>query len=59
MDSLSEAYNDKKSTRFLDFCTNLPGTGSGYIIPGQGEFDKWHPSWGREIEKPLFTVYIL
>jgi len=27
------------------------------MIPGKGEFGKWHPGWGREIAKPLFTVW--
>jgi len=36
-------------TRFLDFFwPNLPETWTGYIIPGQREFGKWHPDWGRE-----------
>jgi len=39
------------------FWPNLPGTGTGYIIPGQGEFGKWHPGWERESAKPFFTVY--
>ena len=38
---------------------NLPGTGIGYIIPGQGEVGKWHPGWEREIAEPLFTVHLL
>jgi len=37
-------YTVKKFKRFLDFVlTNLPGTGTGYIIPGHGEFGKGHP----------------
>jgi len=48
----------KKMTRFLDFLwPNLPGTGIGYIIPGQGEFGRWYSGWGREIAEPLFTAY--
>jgi len=44
--------------RFLDFLwPNLPGTGIEYIIPGQGEYGKWHPGWALEIAKPLFAVY--
>jgi len=39
----------KKITRFLDFFwPNLPGN--------EIWFGKWHPGWGREIAKPLFTV---
>ncbi len=26
------------------------------IIPAQGEFDQWHPGWGRENGKTFFTV---
>ncbi len=29
------------------------------IIPGQGEFGKWHPGWGREYRKAFFTVYLV
>jgi len=47
-------------TRFLVFfLPNLPATGIGQIIPGKGEFGKWHPGWGGKISKPLFTVQIL
>jgi hypothetical protein len=28
--------------------TKLSLTGNYQIIPGQGEFGKWHPGWGRE-----------
>ena len=50
-------YTVKKKTRFLDlFWPNLLGTGNGYIIPGQGEFGKWHPGWGQEYPKKIFTV---
>jgi len=46
----------KKFTRFIDFfLPNLPGTGTGGI-PDQWEFGKWHPGWGREYRKTLFTV---
>jgi len=42
-------------TRFLDFfLPNLSGTGTGYIIPGQGEFGKWHYGWGWEYRKTFF-----
>jgi len=48
----------KKFTRFLHlFRLNIPGTGTGKIIPGQEEFGKWHPGWRREYPKPFFTVY--
>jgi hypothetical protein len=33
----------------------LPGR-SNLIIPGQGEFGKWHPGWGREKSLTFFTV---
>jgi len=50
--------------RFLDlFWPNLPEPGNRYIIPGQGEFGKWHPRWGREYRKTFFlqcsTVYVV
>ena len=39
--SLDFSYTVKKIKRFLDlFLPNLPGTGIGLIIPGQGEFGK-------------------
>ncbi len=28
--------------------TKLPRAGNNLIIPGQGEFGKWHPGWRRE-----------
>jgi hypothetical protein len=36
--------------------TKLSLAGNNFIIPGQGEFGKWHPSWGRENRQPFFTV---
>jgi len=48
-------YTVKKITRFLDlFWPNLPGTGTGCIILGLGEFGKWNPGWGREYCKTFF-----
>jgi hypothetical protein len=37
--------------------TKLSMDRKNYIIPVQGEFGKWHPGWGRENDKPFFTVY--
>jgi len=39
------------------FWLKLPGTGKGWIIPGQGEFGKWHPGWGWESAKPFVTLF--
>jgi hypothetical protein len=36
--------------------TKLSLDGNNLIIPGQGEFGKWHAGWGRENGKPFFTV---
>jgi len=51
----------KKFTRFLDlFWPNLPGTAIRWIIPGQGEFGKWHPGRGRESSaKPFYSVVVM
>ncbi len=44
-----------KIQRTLCPCTRF---GKNFIIPGQGEFDRWHPGWGREKWLTFFTVYI-
>ncbi len=33
--------------------TILSLAGKNQIFPGQGEFGKWHPGWGRENRKPF------
>jgi hypothetical protein len=37
--------------------TKLSLAGKNVIIPGQGEFGKWHPGLGQENRQPFFTVY--
>ncbi len=37
--------------------TKLSLAGKNLIIPGQGEFGKWLPGWGRESCLHFFTVY--
>ncbi len=36
--------------------TKLSLAGNNFIIPGKGEFGKWHPSWGRENRQTFLTV---
>jgi hypothetical protein len=36
--------------------TKLSLAGNNLIVPGQGEFGKWHPGWGRENHYSFFTV---
>jgi hypothetical protein len=38
--------------------TKLPRTGNNLIIPGQGEFGKWHPGCRRENQKPFLQCNI-
>jgi hypothetical protein len=37
--------------------TKLSLEGNHQIIPGQGEFGKCHPAFGKENRQPFFTVY--
>jgi hypothetical protein len=37
--------------------TKLSLAGNYLIIPGQGEFGKLHPGWGREKRKPFFNLF--
>ncbi len=37
--------------------TKLSLAETNLIIPGQGEFGKCHPGWGRETANLFFTVY--
>ncbi len=37
---------------------NYPWAGIIKLIPGQGEFDKWHPGWGRENCNLFFSALI-
>jgi hypothetical protein len=37
--------------------TKLSLAGNYLIIPGQGEFGKWHPAWGRENRYIFYSVY--
>ncbi len=36
--------------------TKLPLAWNNLIIPGQGEYGKWHPGWRRENQQPFLTI---
>jgi hypothetical protein len=57
-------YTVKKITDFPVFqpgchLPNSPWPGIILINPGQEEFGKLHPGWGRENRETFFTVYCI
>jgi hypothetical protein len=38
--------------------TKLSLDGNNLIIPGQGEFGKWHPGWGRDNRWPFLQCIV-
>ena len=56
--ALAALHCKKKVTRLVVlFWPNLPGTGTAWIIPSQGEFGKWHSDWVRKTAETFLQCW--